>query len=249
MRSSDPVAILRNGEPMMRLYIIRHADPDYPNNTITPEGHLEAKALAKRLSSHGLDRIYVSPLGRALDTMRYTTDSLGMTYEVEDWTQELALKLEDTPYGRLSHWDLPGEVIRSGSPLPTHDSWKEISYYQGTQSPETFERLKVHSDEFLKRQGFERVEGRYRILKHTEDRVAVFCHGGFGLTWLAHLLELPLALVWSGFWMPPSSVTTILFDERSKEWAVPRCIGFGDVSHLYAEGLPVRPRGIITNFN
>ncbi|AUS24812.1 histidine phosphatase family protein [Paenibacillus polymyxa] len=234
---------------MMRLYIIRHADPDYPNNTITPEGHLEAKALAKRLSSHGLDRIYVSPLGRALDTMRYTTDSLGMTYEVEDWTQELALKLEDTPYGRLSHWDLPGEVIRSGSPLPTHDSWKEISYYQGTQSPETFERLKVHSDEFLKRQGFERVEGRYRILKHTEDRVAVFCHGGFGLTWLAHLLELPLALVWSGFWMPPSSVTTILFDERSKEWAVPRCIGFGDVSHLYAEGLPVRPRGIITNFN
>ncbi|AHM64264.1 histidine phosphatase family protein [Paenibacillus sp. P2(2022)] len=249
MRSSDPVAILRNGEPMMRLYIIRHADPDYPNNTITPEGHLEAKALAKRLSSHGLDRIYVSPLGRALDTMRYTTDSLGMTYEVEDWTQELALKLEDTPYGRLSHWDLPGEVIRSGSPLPTHDSWKEISYYQGTQSPETFERLKVHSDEFLKRQGFERVEGRYRILKHTEDRVAVFCHGGFGLTWLAHLLELPLALVWSGFWMPPSSVTTILFDERSKEWAVPRCIGFGDVSHLYAEGLPVRPRGIITNFS
>lgn len=40
----------------MRLYIIRHADPDYPNNTITPEGHLEAQALAKRLSSHGLDQ-------------------------------------------------------------------------------------------------------------------------------------------------------------------------------------------------
>lgn len=153
--------------------------------------------------------------------MRYTADSLGMTHEVEHWTQELALKLEETPYGRLSHWDLPGEVIRSEMPLPTHDSWQEISYYQGTQSPETFERLKLHSDEFLKRQGFERVEGRYRILKHTEDQVAVFCHGGFGLTWLAHLLELPLALVWSGFWMPPSSVTTILFDERSQEWAVP----------------------------
>lgn len=82
----------------MRLYIIRHADPDYPNNTITPEGHLEAQALAKRLSSHGLDRIYASPLGRALDTMRYTADSLGMTHEVEHWTQELALKLEETPY-------------------------------------------------------------------------------------------------------------------------------------------------------
>jgi broad specificity phosphatase PhoE len=232
----------------MRLYIIRHADPDYPNNTITPEGHLEARALSKRLAKHGLDRIYTSPLGRAVDTMRYTAELLAMTHETEEWTQELSLKLEDTPFGRLSHWDLPGEVIRSQEPLPTHDSWMKNSYYEGTQGPGTYEFLKTHSDEFLKRQGFERIGGKYRILNKTQDQVAVFCHGGFGLTWLAHLLELPLSLVWSGFWMPPSSVTTILFDERSEEWASPRCIGFGDVSHLYAEGLPVRPRGIITNF-
>lgn len=233
----------------MRLYIIRHADPDYPNNTITAEGHLEAKALAKRMSSHGLDRIYASPMGRALDTMSYTAQALGMSHEVEDWTQELSLKLENTPYGRLSHWDLPGEVIRSAEPLPTHESWHQNSYYQDTANKEVFEQIKAHSDEFLLRQGFERIGGKYKIHRHNQDRVAVFCHGGFGLTWFAHLLELPLSLVWSGFWMPPSSVTTILFDERSDEWATPRCIGFGDVSHLYAEGLPVRPRGVITNFN
>ncbi|MDF2926076.1 MAG: phosphoglycerate mutase [Paenibacillaceae bacterium] len=232
----------------MRLYIIRHADPDYPNNTITAAGHLEAEALAKRLSAHGLDRIYASPMGRALDTMGYTARALGMTHEVEEWTQELSLKLEDTPYGRLSHWDLPGEVIRCGECQPTHDNWHTTPYYEGTESKDTFERMKMHSDEFLKRQGFERIGGKYRILRRSEDKVAVFCHGGFGLTWLAHLLEIPLTLVWAGFWMPPSSVTTILFDERSEEWATPRCIGFGDVSHLYAEGLPVRPRGVITNF-
>lgn len=233
----------------MRLYIIRHADPDYPNNTITPAGHLEAQALAKRMASQGLDRIYASPMGRAQDTMRYTAEALGMTHETEDWTQELSLKLEETPYGRLSHWDLPGEVIRSGERMPTAENWHEISYYQDTPGRETFEQLQAFSDEFLKRQGFERIGGRYRILKRSQDRVAVFCHGGFGLTWLAHLLEIPLSLVWSGFWMPPSSVTTILFDERSEEWATPRCIGFGDVSHLYEAGLPVRPRGIITNFD
>lgn len=232
----------------MRLHIIRHADPDYPNNTITPEGHLEAQALAKRLSACGLDRIYASPMGRALDTMRYTADALGLPHEVEEWTQELSLKLEETPYGRLSHWDLPGEVIRAAEPLPTHDTWHNISYYRDTPGPEVFNQLKALSDEFMERQGFRREGGRYRILRQNEERIAVFCHGGFGLTWLAHLLELPLALVWSGFWMPPSSVTTILMDQRSPEWATPRCIGFGDVSHLYAEGLPVRPRGIIANF-
>lgn len=234
----------------MRLYIIRHADPDYPNNTITPGGHLEAQALAKRMASHGLDRIYVSPMGRAMDTMRYTSELLGIEPNVEEWTQELSLKLEETPWGRLSHWDLPGEVIRSQDPLPTHHTWQELDYYRQTAAPDTFQRLKDCSDEFLARQGFERDGGKYRILReNNRDRVAVFCHGGFGLTWLAHLLEIPLTLMWSGFWLPPSSVTTILFDERSPGWATPRCIGLGDVSHLYEAGLPVKPRGIIANFD
>lgn len=232
----------------MRLYIIRHADPDYPNNTITAAGHLEAQALAKRLAAQGLDRIYVSPLGRALDTMRYTAELLHKPYDVEEWTRELEIKLEQTPFGRLSHWDLPGEVFRSQEPLPTHETWKELSYFQDNVPQDAFAQIQANSDEFLKRQGFERIGGKYKILRENREQVAVFCHGGFGLCWLAHLLEIPLTLMWSGFWMPPSSVTTILFDERSKEWAVPRCIGFGDVSHLYAEGLPVRPRGIITNF-
>ena len=40
----------------------------------------------------------------------------------------------------------------------------------------------------------------------------------------------------------------ILFDERSDQWAVPRCIGLADVSHLYQAGLPVQPSGIKANF-
>jgi probable phosphoglycerate mutase len=36
-------------------------------------------------------------------------------------------------------------------------------------------------------------------------------------------------------------------DERSAHWAVPRCVGVGDVSHLYEAGLPVQPRGIVGN--
>jgi probable phosphoglycerate mutase len=55
--------------------------------------------------------------------------------------------------------------------------------------------------------------------------------------------------MWSGFWLPPSSVTTVLFEERSAEWAVPRCIGLGDVSHLHMAGLGVQPSGIKANFD
>lgn len=72
----------------MILYIIRHADPDYAHNTITPLGKEEALALGQRMSRVKLDRIYTSPLGRAIDTARPTMLALGMENTVLDWTAE-----------------------------------------------------------------------------------------------------------------------------------------------------------------
>jgi probable phosphoglycerate mutase len=84
----------------MRLYIIRHADPDYANDSLTPAGHQEAAALAGRLAAQGLDRIYTSPLGRAVRTARYTADALRLEPVVEEWTSELSGWLvEQDPWG------------------------------------------------------------------------------------------------------------------------------------------------------
>ncbi len=232
----------------MRLYIIRHADPDYPNNTITAAGHLEAKALSVRMQKLGLDHIYSSPLGRAVDTMRYTADTLGKTHTIEPWTAELGdCTVEIDPWGKLCVWDVPGEHVREIAPYVTHDNWHEHQHFANPFVKTTFDRVRAESDAFLARHGYQRDGGRYRIMKGNRDKVAVFCHGGFGLFWLAHLLEIPLPLACSGFHLSPSSVTTILFDERTTKWAVPRCIGVGDVSHLYAAGLPVQPAGIKAN--
>jgi probable phosphoglycerate mutase len=107
--------------------------------------------------------------------------------------------------------------------------------------------MQASADEFVGRLGYRREGALYRTMRRNPEKVALFCHGGFGLALLAHLLHVPLTLAWSGFWLPPSSVTTILMDERSDEWAVPRCTGLGDVSHLYAAGLPVQPRGLLAN--
>lgn len=234
----------------MRLYIIRHADPDYPNNTITAKGHREAETLAERLAAMGLDRVYSSPLGRALDTMRYTADLLGLEPTVEEWTAELSeWRLDQTPWGRLAAWDIPGEIVRARQGGPTRDAWHLAPPFDTARLHEEFAAVIRNSDAFIARHGYNREGGRYRIARSNRERIAVFCHGGFGLTWLAHLLEIPLPLVWSGFWLPPSSVTTVLFDERSREWAAPRCLGLGDVAHLYAAGLPVQPRGILANFD
>ena len=232
----------------MRLYIIRHADPDYANRTITPKGHLEAKALANRLASQGLDRIYSSPLGRAIHTAQYTVDQLEMDYQIEDWTQEASLMVEEPSKGKISAWDLDGEMIRGEMPSTTYQDWYHQPPFNVPIFEQYFHSLVEHSDQFLANHGYVREDRRYRIIEPNQHQIALFCHGGFGLIWIAHLLELPIPIVWSSFFLAPSSVTTILFDERSNQWAVPRCIGLADVSHLYQAGLPVQPSGIKANF-
>ncbi|WP_135553972.1 histidine phosphatase family protein [Paenibacillus cymbidii] len=232
----------------MRLSIIRHADPDYANNTITAAGHLEAKALADRLQREGVDRIYTSPLPRAQLTSQYTADRLGLATVVLPWTRELeGWHIDGVQGPHTAAWNVNGETVRERAPFPGSGDWHAFGPFAGGGFRERFEALQAESDRFLASLGYERDGGRYRIAAPHRERIAVFCHLGFGLTWLAHLLELPVPSVWTSFWKAPSSVTTVLFDERSAQWAVPRCLCVGDTSHLHHAGLPLSAQGIIAN--
>lgn len=238
----------------MLLYIIRHADPDYAAGTITEYGHQEAAALSRAMSRLAPTHLYSSPLGRAKDTASYTVETTGLPLHIEEWTQEISgfsVEQED-PYGTTAIWDLHGAHVRTMEPPgPRSRDWLALPPYNTDGFPELVEMIAEHSDEFFARHGYTRDGGTYHIddgqLGARAQRLAVFCHGGFGLTWLAHLLELPFPLVYSGFYLWPSSVTTVLFDERTEGVATPRCIGLGDVSHLHHAGLRPRPRGIKAN--
>lgn len=235
----------------MLLHIIRHGDPDYRNDTLTPDGRLEAAALAERFAREGLDRIYTSPQGRAADTMRFTADRLGLSHTVLPWAREQypELFLHDTPQGSRALFQLPGEVLRAGDPPPTRENWLQMPVFDPVraQVKASADRIADASDAFLAELGLAREGTRYRLARPNVEQVAVFCHAGLALTWLAHLLEIPTPLFWSGFFLAPSSVTTVLFEERSPGWAVPRCIALGDTGHLQAAGLPHGTRGLEAN--
>jgi probable phosphoglycerate mutase len=232
----------------MRLFLIRHADPDYPNNTITAAGHLEAAALSRRMARMGLDRIYVSPLGRALHTMQYTADALKMEAVIEPWTAELGWPgIDQEVLGNSMAWDVHGHTLRLSKTEFTRSNWNQIPPLDRPEFLEGFQKVQTASDQFFSNLGYHREEEGYRITRGNREKIALFCHGGFGLTLLAHLLDIPLPLMWGGFFLPPSSVTTVLFDERGPQFAVPRCLGVGDISHLYAEQLPMQPSGIKNN--
>jgi broad specificity phosphatase PhoE len=245
----------------MRILIIRHADPEYINDSLTRHGRREAAALARYLASDEIDvrptRLYTSPRGRARATARYAEKLLGLKAEIEPWTTELtawprlsggsadAMAGAKPGEGGLALWDTAGEEpsVRQVSRQVSCDN--EFSLVPALVSVrDSFAELQAYSDMFLARHGYawdggmpaER-PGVYRTVLPNDECIAVFCHGGFGLAWIAVLLGLPLMTVFTSFYLAPSSVTTILMDVRSSDFACPRALCVGGTPHLEKEGV------------
>lgn len=250
----------------MRLLIIRHADPEYSVDGITAEGEEQANALADRLAS-GLEsritHLYTSPMGRACATAAPTAASLGLTPIIEEWTRELSDMPPLPGHPNMAVWDVSGADVRSDtlSVANQYDSppWKDTPGVCAR-----YQQLQTASDVFLARHGYVRHATAYYSSQPTRDVIGVFCHGGFGTAWLAHLLHIPVAQAFCSFYLAPSSLTTVLFDERGDGKICPRAIGVGDIGHLYARGLKMpnskyekknifgdwkRPSGIKANYN
>ena len=53
---------------------------------------------------------------------------------------------------------------------------------------------------------------------------------------MSHLLNVSPMILWHGFCAAPTSVTTVVTEERREGTASFRMLAFGDTSHLYAKG-------------
>ena len=228
----------------MHIYLIRHADPDYQNDSLTGQGKREANALAKKLSGHGIDYIYSSDAGRAVETAGYIADAVGKNVNIRPWLMEPSYLKVAQKGQEYVIWDTFGETVRSAEEIPGRDTWLEYPPFTMAGTADMWREFRDRSNTFVSGHGYARTGNLYRISKSNRDRIAVVCHNGIVLMFLAHLLELPLSLVWSGFFIWPSSVTTIYFEEQSDEWAAPRALNVADTSHIFAEGLEPQPRGM-----
>jgi broad specificity phosphatase PhoE len=234
----------------MRLYIIRHATPDYKNDSLTAAGRSEAAVLATRLAAEGLTDLYSSPLGRSVATMQYTADLTGLAGHIESWAEELSdVRISDPHLPFRPHVsEMSGEAVRGGARLPIHDDWHTFPPLDDPEIMTHVRRIQDGSDEFLARHGYVREDGLYRVVARNRRRIAVFCHNGSALAWLAHMLALPVSLVWAGFYLYPSSITTVLLEERSPDFAVPRCLALGEIGHLFKAGIEPQPVGLKANY-
>ena len=77
----------------MKLLIIRHGDPNYDIDSLTPKGWKEVEYLSERIARLDIRDFYVSPYGRAKDTASLTLKKMGRTATECEWLREFTPKI------------------------------------------------------------------------------------------------------------------------------------------------------------
>ena len=222
----------------MKLLLIRHGEPDYTTDSLTETGAREARFLAGRIAPMDIRAYYVSPLGRARLTAAPTLEAAGRQAEVLDWLREfeVPVKRPDTQGITTIPWDwLPQDWLADPRFL-TSDAWRENEVFRRGHVGEAYDRIAASFDALLAEYGYERDGLYYRVRKPNTDTLAFFCHLGVSCLLMSHLFNCSPMLLWHYVAMAPSSVTTLVTEERREGVAVFRATSIGDVSHLYANG-------------
>lgn len=221
----------------MKLVIIRHGDPDYAKDSLTQKGWREAQLLSDRIARMDVKKFYVSPLGRAKDTASVALNRMKRKAQVLPWLREFQAPIMDVVTGKERiPWDwLPADWTKVDE-YYDKNLWHTVPVMQKGHLID--EAMLVYSglDEILKKHGYERDGELYRAVRPNKDTIILFCHFGVECVILGHLLGISPMVLWHGFCAAPTSVTTLVTEERRKGIAYFRMSAFGDISHLYAAG-------------
>lgn len=217
----------------MKLLIIRHADPDYEKDTLTEKGWREAELLSNRLITLDIKEFYVSPLGRARDTANVTLKKMNRTAEVLPWLREFNVYDEKSGKKRIC-WDLLPQDWTVINEYYNKDLWHTIPAMKACNVISEANKVFEGIDRILEKNGYVREGNLYRAVNPNRDTIVLFCHFGVECVILSHLLGISPVVLWHGCCALPTSVTTLVTEERRKGIACFRMLAFGDISHLYA---------------
>ena len=231
----------------MILYYVRHGDPIYDPNQLTPLGERQAEAVAKRLAVHGIERVYASPSNRARQTSEPLCQILKQEPVILDWADEdlafrdLAL-IEESGRKNWVFRHKDGRLQLSKREVrDLGRDWHTHSDFAGTDFGPGIQRIQQETDAFLESLGYRHdLENNcYYALRENDDRIALFAHEGVGVAILSCMLDIPYPMFSTHFDMTHTGVTVIHFKEQHGI-VIPKVLTFSNDSHIYREGLPTK---------
>lgn len=232
----------------MLLHYVRHGDPIYRPDSLTPLGERQAEAVGKRLALHGVDKVYASTSTRAILTAKPTCEMLrlGEPTLLEFAHEVLTARrlMVDTPEG-IRNWAFYSSKHVALFTTPEMRElgfrWYDHPALEEDRLKEGMEAIYDDVDAFMLTLGYEheRYTGRYKIITPNKERVALFAHQGFGIAFLSCLLDIPYPIFSTRFDICHTGVTTIDFPEQDG-YAIPKVLVHSSDAHLYKEGLPTK---------
>lgn len=230
----------------MLLYYVRHGDPIYNPNMLTPLGERQAEEVAKRLALYGVDEIYASPSNRARQTAIPTAELTKLEIKDADFADEAHAWRELTckrAVGEGVTWLFQHSEKRALFNSPEVRAlgvewYKHPAFLEYEVGMKRVDRV---TDEFLLSLGYEhdRELARYNIREKNDKRIALFAHQGFGLAFLASLLDIPYPMFSTRFDMTFTGVTVIQFSDEGG-YTYPTVLTLSNDSHIYKSGLTTK---------
>ena len=219
----------------MEILIIRHAEPDYSIDSLTPKGWKEAELLSRKLEKMDVKAFYCSPQGRAQDTASLTLKKMNREAETLEWLREFKGRVhfegEEKPQ---MCWDFKPLQWSETDAYYSKEDWREEKLMKSVNVIPEYDWVTKEFDALLEKHGYVHEGNHYRVVNENHDRIVLFCHFGVASVLLSHMLGISPVVLWQNFVILPSSVTTLVTEEREQGIATFRLMGYGDTGHLYA---------------
>ena len=219
----------------MKLLLIRHGEPA-EDGGLTEKGKREAELLSNRISLMAGVRFFVSPLQRARETAEIALRKTDRDAELCDWLGEFEIPVTRPDGLSPVPWNWLPEDWLSDPRFLSCDQWHEHEALQKAGVGEAYQKVVTSFDALLEKYGYRRDGSFYRAEHPGTDTLVFFTHFGLSCVLMSHLFNCSPMVLWHSLIMAPSSVTTIVTEEREKGIAVFRAASIGGISHLYVKG-------------
>ena len=167
-----------------RFFLIRHGETEFNRLGVfrgrfevdlNDRGRKQAREIGRALHGEGIESIYTSPLGRAVETAQIVGQELGLGYEIIEAFNNIA----------LGKWQgVPKEEIKRDYP----QAWELWA-----TEPEQLEIPAGETVEHVRRRAF---DGLMQVLKKEPATFAVVTHRSVIKTLGASILEMPAPYFW-----------------------------------------------------
>ena len=217
----------------MRIIFVRHGHPDYAHDCLTELGRQHAAAAALRLQDEGIEAIYSSTHGRAMETASHLADALHLPVTGCDFMREINWgSVDGEPLFADGHpWDTVDRMVAQGESLVDPD-WQNSETFRRNRVVQCVEKVAAGTDAWLATLGYTREGLYYRAGKDTKRTIAAFGHGGASTAILAHLFNLPFPFVTSTMGPDYTGITIVELPDEEGALVKPRLEMLNDARHI-----------------